>query len=60
MIESGQHLEYILGAYGLSALLVFTVAVWIVLSYKKQKSRLETLKAMGLKRRSERTQIKPE
>lgn len=60
MIESGKHLEYIVGAYGLSALLIAVLCLWVVLSYKKQESRLETLKAMGLKRRSERTPIKPE
>ncbi|MCF4096875.1 heme exporter protein CcmD [Maritalea mediterranea] len=60
MIESGEHLEYIFGAYGLSALLIVLLSVWVVLSYKKQKNRLDTLKAMGLKRRSERTPIKPE
>lgn len=60
MIESSKHLSYILGAYGLSALLLLAVSLWVVLSYKRQESRLETLKAMGLKRRSERTPIKPE
>ncbi|WP_424983405.1 heme exporter protein CcmD [Maritalea sp. S77] len=60
MIESGEHFEFIFGAYGLSAFLIAALCIWVVFSYKKQESRLAALKAMGLKRRSERTPIKPE
>lgn len=60
MIESGRHFAFIFGAYSLSAVLIAALCFWVVLSYKKQEKRLENLKAMGLRRRSERTPIKPE
>ncbi len=50
----GDHAGFILAAYGLSALIVVALVVWVVLDGRTQRRRLADLEARGIRRRSRR------
>ncbi|SHF57890.1 heme exporter protein D [Kaistia soli DSM 19436] len=48
----GEHAGYIIGAYGLAALIVFGVVAWVLVDGRAQRRRLKELEARGIRRRS--------
>jgi len=52
----GDHAGFILAAYGLSALIVVALVVWVVLDGRTQRRRLADLEARGIRRRSRRAE----
>ncbi|MCX5477720.1 heme exporter protein CcmD [Kaistia geumhonensis] len=50
----GDHAGFILAAYGLSALIVLALVVWVVVDGRTQRRRLADLEARGIRRRSRR------
>lgn len=48
----GEHAGYILGAYGLAAVIVLALVVWVVTDGRAQRRRLRDLEARGIRRRS--------
>jgi len=53
MIELGQHIEYILGAYAGVALVLAGLIGWAISDARAQDRRLADLEARGVRRRSE-------
>lgn len=52
----GDHAGFILAAYGLSALIVAALVVWVVVDGRTQRRRLADLEARGIRRRSRRAE----
>ena len=50
----GDHAGFILAAYGISALIVVALVVWVVVDGRTQRRRLAALEARGIRRRSRR------
>jgi heme exporter protein D len=50
----GPYASFIVTSYALVAAIVLLLIVWIVLDYRRQKSRLRELEASGVTRRSGR------
>ena len=50
----GPHAAFIVTAYGLAALVIGVLIVWIWLDYRAQKRSLQELEARGVTRRSDR------
>lgn len=48
------HDLYVTAAYGVSAVLVLAMIVWIVVDYRQRRSELAELEASGVRRRSDR------
>ena len=55
MIDLGNHAGFILAAYGLAAVVVAALFVWVVVDGRAQRRRLADLEARGIHRRSDRT-----
>ena len=49
---TGPYAAYILSAYGLSALAIGVLALWIIVDARQQKRALRDLEARGIRRRS--------
>ena len=58
-MELGPHANFIVAAYGASALIIVTLIVWIVADYRAQLRVLTDLERQGVTRRSAREQRKP-
>ncbi len=54
MIDFGPHAGFILAAYGLAAVIVLALTLWVILDGRAQKKRLADLEARGVRRRSGR------
>jgi heme exporter protein D len=50
----GPHADFIVTAYGITALVVAALIGWVALDHRAQKRSLERLEARGITRRSER------
>ena len=50
----GNHAGFILAAYGLTALVIAGLAVWIVVDGRARRRELADLEARGVRRRSSR------
>jgi heme exporter protein D len=51
----GPYASFIVTSYALVAAMVLILIVWIIIDYRRQKSRLRELEASGVVRRSGRT-----
>ena len=47
------YFAFIASAYGISALAILALALWVFLDAKAQRRALKTLEAQGIRRRSE-------
>jgi heme exporter protein D len=54
MMELSKHAAFVAGAYGLSALTLLGLIIWVVADYRTQKHKLAALEARGIRRRSAR------
>ena len=50
----GPYAVFIIGAYGVTTLIIAGLIAWIALDYRRQSRALAELEARGIKRRSER------
>ena len=50
----GPHADFIVAAYGVTALVLVAMIGWVVLDYRAQKQKLAQLESQGVTRRSER------
>jgi heme exporter protein D len=51
----GPYATFVLGSYGVVALVVAILIVWVAVDYRRQKARLRELEAAGAVRRSGRS-----
>ena len=58
-MELGPHANFIVAAYGASALIIVTLIAWIVVDYRAQLRVLSDLERLGITRRSARPPGKP-
>lgn len=47
------HVAYVAAAYGVSALVIAGLAIWIVVDQRARKRELAALEAAGIRRRSD-------
>ncbi|MDK9696562.1 MAG: heme exporter protein CcmD [Siculibacillus sp.] len=50
----GNHAGFILASYGLSALVIVVLFVWVAVDGRAQRRQLADLEARGIRRRSDR------
>jgi heme exporter protein D len=48
----GPHADFIVAAYGITALVVIVLIAWIALDYRAQRRRVTELESQGITRRS--------
>jgi heme exporter protein D len=54
-IDLGPHYSAILASYGLAALVIAALVLWVVIDHRQQQRLLADLEARGVRRRSART-----
>ena len=50
----GPHIDFIVAAYAIAALVLLSMIGWVMLDHRKQKLKLAKLETQGVTRRSER------
>jgi len=50
----GPHIDFIVAAYAIAALVLLSMIGWVVLDHRAQKLKLAKLETQGVMRRSER------
>jgi len=50
----GPHIDFIVAAYAIAALVLLSMIGWVVLDHRAQKLKLAKLETQGVTRRSER------
>ena len=50
----GPHVDFIVAAYAIAALVLLSMIGWVVLDHRAQKLKLAKLETQGVTRRSER------
>ena len=50
----GPHVDFIVAAYAIAALVLLSMIGWVVLDHRAQKRQLAKLETQGVTRRSER------
>ena len=58
-MELGPHANFIVAAYGASALIILTLIVWVIVDYRAQLRVLSDLERLGITRRFARPPGKP-
>ena len=48
----GKHAAFILSSYGITALVIVALAVWIIVTYRQRRREIERLEESGATRRS--------
>jgi heme exporter protein D len=51
---AGPYASFVLGSYGIAAVVVLALVVWVIADYRRQRALLRDLEARGITRRSAR------